>query len=96
MISRIFKNQKTRKKSPNAFKILGILIFDGDWRHTKYPFNFIRFGNFYHFELYCFHKSDNIRNKVHCAPLKLFQLMDDTIHPPPSKIMNFLECQYYL
>ena len=29
---------------PSVFKILNILIFDGDWYHKQLPFNFLKLG----------------------------------------------------
>ena len=39
---------------PSVLKILKVLIFGGDWHHTKYLFNFLEIGYFSHIELYCF------------------------------------------
>ena len=45
---------------PSVFKILNIIFFDGAWRHTKSPFNFLKFDRFPIFELYCLWNSNTI------------------------------------
>ena len=45
---------------PLCFKILNISVFDGAWGHTTLPFNFLNFGRFQIFQLYCLCKLDAI------------------------------------
>ena len=57
---KIIRQAEESVEFPYAFKNSNISIFDGVWRHTKLPINFLKLGCFQIPEHYCFWNSETI------------------------------------
>ena len=74
------------------FKTLNIPIFDGDWRHTKFPLNLPKFGRLSNFVFYCFWNSDSIGEWSAMCFIQMISVEEHSDKPNEYFFRNVLAC----